>query len=324
MPYAIQIHSTGGPDVMQWTEVHLPDPGPGEARVRHEAIGLNYIDVYFRAGLYPQPLPAGLGMEGAGIVEAVGPDVTHIKPGDRVAYAGRPNGAYAQVRNMPAKLLLQLPDALTFEQGAAMMLQGLTVQYLFNRIHTVKSGDIIVLHAAAGGVGLIACQWARALGVTVIGTVSTPEKAAIAQAHGCTHTVIAGSGKLIPLVKELTNGEGVSVVYDSVGKDTFTESLDCLAPLGLMVSFGNASGPVPPLDLAQLSNRGSLKITRPTLMTFTERRPWLEEMGRDLFDKVASGAIQIPVHQRYALQDVAQAHRDLESRKTTGSTILIP
>ncbi len=324
MPHAIQIDTTGGPEVMQWVEVEIGEPGPGEARVRHEAVGLNYIDVYFRSGLYPQPMPAGLGMEGAGIVEAVGEGVTHIKPGDRIAYAGRPNGAYAQVRNMPAKLLLQLPDALSFEQGAAMMLQGLTVQYLFNRIHQLKKGDTIVLHAAAGGVGLIACQWARAMGVTVIGTVSTEQKAEIAKAHGCTHTVIAGSGQLIPKVKELTNGEGVSVVYDSVGKDTFTESLDCLAPLGLMVSFGNASGPVPPLELAQLSNRGSLKITRPTLMTFTERRPWLEEMGADLFNRVVSGDVVIPVNQRYALKDVAQAHRDLEGRKTTGSSILLP
>lgn len=324
MPYAIQIHSTGGPDVMQWVQAEVGDPGPGEARVRHEAVGLNYIDVYFRSGLYPQPLPAGLGMEGAGIVEAVGPGVTEVKPGDRVAYAGRPNGAYAQVRNMPAKLLLRLPESIPFETGAAMMLQGLTVQYLFNRIHTLKAGDTIVLHAAAGGVGLIACQWARAMGVTVIGTVSTPEKAAIAQAHGCTHTVIAGSGELVARVKDVTNGEGVSVVYDSVGKDTFTESLDCLAPLGLMVSFGNASGPVPPLELAQLSNRGSLKITRPTLMTFTERRSWLEEMGQDLFARVANGDVRIPVNQRYALKDVAQAHRDLEGRRTTGSTILLP
>lgn len=324
MPFAIQIETTGGPEVMQWVEVNPGDPGPGEARVRHAAVGLNYIDVYFRSGLYPQPLPAGLGMEGAGIVEAVGEGVTHVKPGDRIAYAGRPNGAYAQVRNMPAKLLLKLPDALSFEQGAAMMLQGLTVQYLFNRIHQLKAGDTIVLHAAAGGVGLIACQWARAMGVTVIGTVSTPEKAAIAQAHGCTHTVMAGSGELVQQVKALTNGQGVSVVYDSVGKDTFTESLDCLAPLGLMVSFGNASGPVPPMDLAQLSNRGSLKITRPTLMTFTERRPWLEEMGADLFARVLAGDVVIPVNQRYALKDVAQAHRDLEGRRTTGSTVLIP
>ena len=324
MTYAISMDTVGGPEVMQWVEVAVGAPGPGEARVRHEAVGLNYIDVYFRSGVNPQPLPSGLGMEGAGIVEAVGEGVTHVQVGDRVAYAGRPNGAYAQARVMPAKLLIKLPDALSFEQGAAMMLQGLTVEYLLNRVYKAKAGDVVVLHAAAGGVGLLACQWAKALGVTVIGTVSTPEKAELAKAHGCTHVVMAGSGTLVQTVKELTHGQGVPVVFDSVGKDTFTESLDCIAPLGLMVSFGNASGPVAPFELAQLAMRGSLAITRPTLMTFTERREWLESMAQNLFEMVLSGKINIPVNQRYELKNVAQAHRDLEARKTTGSTILMP
>ncbi len=324
MTKAIRIMQTGGPEVMQWVDVDVGEPGPGEARVRHEAVGLNYIDVYFRSGLYPQPMPGVLGMEGAGIVEAVGEGVNYVKPGDRVAYAGRPNGAYAQVRVMPAKLLMKLPDALSFEQGAAMMLQGLTVQYLLRQTYKVQAGDTIVLHAAAGGVGLIACQWAKALGATVIGTVSTPEKAALAKAHGCDIPVVAGQHKLVDVVKEATGGVGVPVVYDSVGKDTFMDSLDCLRPFGLMVSFGNASGPVPPMDLGLLSAKGSLYLTRPTLMSYTERRELLEPMANELFDMVVSGKVKIPVNQRYALKDVAQAHRDLESRKTTGSTVLIP
>ena len=321
---AIRMTAPGGPDVMQWVDVELGEPGPGEALVRHEAVGLNYLDVYFRMGMYPQPMPGALGAEGAGVVEAVGEGVTHVKVGDRVAYAGRPPGAYAQARIMPAKILLKLPEALSFEQGAAMMLQGLTVQYLLRQTYKVQAGDTIVLHAAAGGVGLIACQWAKALGATVIGTVSTPEKAALAKAHGCDIPVVTSSQKLVDVVKEATGGKGVPVVYDSVGKDTFMDSLDSLRPFGLMVSFGNASGPVPPVDIGMLAAKGSLYITRPTLMTYTENRSLLEPMAQELFDMVISGKVKIPVNQRYALSDVAQAHRDLEGRKTTGSTILIP
>ena len=324
MTKAIRIMQTGGPEVMQWVDVEVGEPGPGEARVRHEAVGLNYIDVYFRSGMYPQPLPAGLGMEGAGIVEAVGEGVTHVKAGDRVSYAGRPGGAYAQARVMPAKLLLKLPEALSFEQGAGMMLQGLTVQYLLRQTYSVKAGDTIVVHAAAGGVGLIACQWAKALGATVIGTVSTEEKASLAKQHGCDFPVITSQQKFVDVVKEVTGGKGVPVVYDSVGKDTFMDSLDCLRPFGLMVTFGNSSGPVPPVDVGVLSAKGSLFLTRPTLMSYTEHRHLLEPMAKDLFDVVINGSVKIPVNQRYALSDVAQAHRDLEGRKTTGSTILIP
>ena len=324
MTKAIRISKTGGPEVMEYVDVEVGEPGPGEARVRHAAIGLNYIDVYFRTGAYPQPLPAGLGMEGAGTVEAVGPDVTHIKPGDRVAYAARPPGAYAQARVMPAAVLVKLPDSIDVETGAAMMLQGLTVQYLFRRTFPLHGGETILFHAAAGGVGLIACQWAKALGVTMIGTVGSDEKAEIARARGCTHTINYNKENFVERVKELTGGKGVSVVYDSIGKDTFIGSLDCLAPLGMMVSFGSASGPVPPFSLQELASRGSLFITRPTLFSYAAKREDLEAMAKDLFDVVESGKVKIEINQRYALQDVAQAHRDLEARKTTGSTILIP
>ncbi|MFD2366623.1 quinone oxidoreductase family protein [Pseudoduganella sp. GCM10020061] len=324
MPKAIRILRTGGPEVMEYVDVEVGPPGPGEVQVRHHAIGLNFIDVYFRTGLYPQPLPAGLGMEGAGVVEAVGEGVTHLQPGDRVAYACRPPGSYAEVRNMPATHVLRLPDAISFETGAAMMLQGLTVQYLFNRTHKLKAGDTILFHAAAGGVGLIACQWARALGVTMIGTVGSDEKAELAKAHGCAHVINYNRENFVDRVLEITNGQKVAVVYDSIGKDTFIGSLDCLAPLGLMVSFGNASGPVPPFSLTELSSRGSLFVTRPTLFAYIDKRVDLEAMAADLFQMVESGKVRIDIKQAYKLQDVARAHIELEGRRTTGSSILVP
>jgi NADPH2:quinone reductase len=324
MPKAIRVSDVGGPEVMQYVDIEVGEPGPGEARVRHAACGLNYIDVYFRDGTYKQPLPAGLGMEGAGVVEAVGEGVTHVKPGDRVAYAARPPGAYAEMRVMSAAVLVRLPDSIDFETAAAMMLQGLTVQYLFRQTFPLRGGETILFHAAAGGVGLIACQWAKALGVTMIGTVGSDEKAALAKAHGCTHTINYNKENFVERVKELTNGAGVPVVYDSIGKDTFIGSLDCLAPLGMMVSFGSASGPVPPFSLNELASRNSLFITRPTLFSYAAKRESLEAMAADLFHMVESGKVKIDINQRYALRDVAQAHRDLESRKTTGSTILIP
>lgn len=324
MTKAIRILKTGGPEVMEYVDVDLPAPGPGEALIRQMACGLNFIDVYFRTGLYAQPLPAGLGMEGAGVVEAVGAGVSHIQPGDRVAYAGRPCGAYAEARVLPADILVKLPDAIGFETAAAMMLQGLTVQYLFRRTFRLQGGETILFHAAAGGVGLIACQWARALGVTMIGTVGSDEKAELAKAHGCVHTINYNKENFVERVKEITGGQGVPVVYDSIGKDTFTGSLDCLSPLGMMVSYGSASGPVPPFSLNELAARGSLFITRPSIFSYTAKRDDLEMMAGELFGMVESGKIKIDVNQRYALKDVAQAHRDLESRKTTGSTILIP
>ena len=324
MTKAIQCFSNGGPEVMEYVDVQVGEPGAGEARVRHHAIGLNYIDVYFRTGLYPQPMPSGLGMEGAGVIEAVGPDVKHVKPGDRVAYACRPPGAYADVRVMPAGSLVKLPDSISFETAAAMMLQGLTVQYLFHRTFPLKGGETILFHAAAGGVGLIACQWARALGVTMIGTVGSDEKGQLAKAHGCTHVINYNKENFVERVKELTGGKGVPVVYDSIGKDTFLGSLDCLSPLGMMVSYGSASGPVPPFSLNELASRGSLFITRPTLFSYAAQRQDLEAMAADVFRMVESGKVKIEINQRYALKDVQQAHRDLESRKTTGSTILLP
>jgi NADPH2:quinone reductase len=324
MTKAIRIFKTGGPDVMEYVDVEVGEPGPGEARVRHHACGLNYIDVYFRTGLYPQPLPAGLGMEGAGVVEAVGEGVTHVKPGDRVAYASRPPGAYAEARVMPAAALVKLPDNIDFETGAAMMLQGLTVQYLFRRTFPLTGGETVLFHAAAGGVGLIACQWARALGVTLIGTVGSDAKGELAKQHGAAHVINYNTENFVERVREITGGKGVPVVYDSIGKDTFTGSLDCLAPLGMMVSFGSASGPVAPFNLNELASRGSLFITRPTVFSYTARREDLDAMAADLFDVVGSGKVKIEINQRYALKDAAQAHIDLESRKTTGSTILLP
>ncbi|MGZ3237626.1 MAG: quinone oxidoreductase family protein [Burkholderiaceae bacterium] len=324
MPKAIRISKTGGPEVMEYVDVAIGEPGPGEVRIKQAACGLNYVDVYFRTGDYPLPLPAGLGMEAAGVIEAVGEGVTHLKAGDRAAYACRPPGAYAEVRVMPAVHVVRLPDSIDFDTAAAMMLQGLTVQYLFRRTYPLRGGETILFHAAAGGVGLIACQWARAMGVTLIGTVGSDEKAALAKAHGCAHTINYNKEDFVARVKEITGGKGVSVVYDSIGKDTFIGSLNCLAPLGMMVSFGSASGPVPPFGLNELASRGSLFITRPSLFSYITQRPDLEVMTSDLFGMVESGKIKININQRYALKDVAQAHRDLESRKTTGSTILIP
>lgn len=324
MTKVIQMRQTGGPEVMEYIDVELPEPKSNEVRIRQFACGLNFIDVYFRTGLYPQPLPNGLGMEGAGIVEAIGADVNYVKVGDRVAYAGRPVGAYAEARVMPADNLVRLPDSISFETAAASMLQGLTVQYLLNRTYPLKGGETILFHAAAGGVGLIACQWARAMGVTMIGTVGSDDKAALAKAHGCTHVINYNSENFVERVREITEGKGVPVVYDSIGQDTFYDSLDCLSPLGLMVSFGNASGPVPPFNLGELSARGSLFITRPSLMSYAAKRDDLEVMAAQLFGMMESGKVKVDVHQRYALSDVAQAHRDLEARKTTGSSILIP
>jgi NADPH:quinone reductase-like Zn-dependent oxidoreductase len=321
---AIRIHAVGGPEVMRWEDMPLPAPGPGQATVRNHAVGLNYIDVYFRTGLYPQPLPGGLGMEGAGVVEAVGEGVTEVAPGDRVAYAGTPNGAYAQARVMPAAKLVKLPDGIGFEQAAAMMLQGMTAQYLLKRTYAVKAGQTILWHAAAGGVGLIACQWAKALGATVIGTVGSDEKARLAQAHGCDHVMVYSRENFVERVKEITGGRGVPVVYDSVGKDTWPASLDCLQPLGMMVSFGNASGPIPPVNTGDLASRGSLFFTRPTLMSYTATREDLLASAADLFDAVLTGKVKIEIQQRYPLAEAAQAHRDLEARRTTGSTLLIP
>jgi NADPH2:quinone reductase len=324
MVKAIRMSRVGGPEVMELVDVELGPPGPGEAQVRQHAIGLNFIDVYFRTGLYPQPLPGGLGMEGAGVVEAIGEGVTEVKVGDRVAYAGRPLGAYAEARNMPASQLLVLPEKVGFDTAAAMMLQGLTVQYLFHRTVPLKAGDTILFHAAAGGVGLIACQWARVMGVTLIGTVGSEEKAALATENGAHHVINYNKENFTERVKEITGGKGVSAVYDSIGKDTFIGSLDCLKPLGTMVSFGNASGPVPPFSLSELGNRGSLFITRPSMMAYMSTREELEASAKSLFGVVGSGEVKIDIRQRYALADVAQAHIDLESRKTTGSSILLP
>lgn len=324
MTHAIRLHATGGPEVLQWEEISLPAPGPGEALVRHTAVGLNFIDIYFRSGLYPMPLPNGLGLEGAGVVEAVGEGVNDLTIGDRVAYGTGPLGAYAEARVMPAQHLVKLPDGISDQQAAAMMLQGMTARYLLRQTYAVQPGDTIVMHAAAGGVGLILCQWAKALGVTVIGTVSTPAKADLARAHGCDHVVISGQDDLVATVKSLTGGKGVPVVYDGVGKDTFITSLNCLRPRGLMVSFGNASGPVPPVDMKELASRGSLFLTRPSLFHYTSDRAELVENANDLFDVVMSGKVKIPVNQTYALRDAAQAQIDLAGRKTTGSTLLLP
>ncbi|MBB5018342.1 NADPH2:quinone reductase [Chitinivorax tropicus] len=325
MSKTIQMTTIGGPEVMQLIEQPLGEPGPGEVRVRHHAIGLNFIDVYFRSGVYPLPsLPSGLGKEGAGVVEAVGPGVTGWQVGDRVAYAGGDNGAYSESRLIPAAQLVRLPDSVSFELAAAAMLKGLTAQYLLRRTYRVKPGDTILIHAAAGGVGLMVCQWAKALGATVIGTVSTPEKAALAQAHGCDHPLIHSAGHFPTQVRELTGGQGVNVVYDSIGKDTFLDSLDCLRPLGMMVSFGNASGVVESFSPQLLSQKGSLFLTRPVLFHYTAQRSDLEQMAAELFEVLADGTVKVEIHQRYALADVAQAHRDLEARRTTGSTILIP
>jgi NADPH2:quinone reductase len=324
MTKAIRIFANGGPEVMQYVDVELAAPGPGEVRVRHAACGLNFIDVYFRTGLYPQSLPGGLGQEGAGTIEAVGSGVSDFKVGDRVAYAGGPTGAYSEERNMSTTKLVKLPDAIGFDTAAAMMLQGMTVQYLLRQIGQLKGGETILFHAAAGGIGLIASQWTRALGVQMIGTVGTDEKGALAKAHGCAHVINYTTENFVERVKEITGGKGVPVVFDSIGKDTFIGSLDCVARRGLMVSFGNASGPVAPFELSELTKRGSLSVTRPMLGDFTATHEALDATAADLFGMVKTGQVVIEINQRYALKDVAQAHIDLEARKTTGSTILTP
>ncbi len=322
MTKVIRIEKTGPAEVMQLVDVDLPAPGPGQVQVEHKAVGLNYIDTYFRSGLYPQPLPAGVGQEGAGVVRAVGEGVTGLKVGDRVAYCGGGTGSYAEARNMAASLLVKLPKSVDFETGAAMMLKGLTVQYLFRRTYKLQKGQTILFHAAAGGVGLIAMQWAKALGVTVIGTVGSPEKAALAKRFGCDHVILYREENVVERVRDITKGAMVPVVYDSVGKDTFQSSIDSLQPFGLMVSFGNASGPVPPVALTAL--KGSLYLTRPSLMAHTANRANYEEMSADLFRMVGGGKINVPIDQRYRLADAVQAHRDLESRKTTGCTVILP
>ena len=323
MTRAIRFHAHGGPEVLQWEEISLAPPGPGEARIRHTAVGLNFVDTYVRSGLYPAALPSGLGGEAAGVVEAVGDGVEDLAPGDRVAYGNGPLGAYAEARIIPADRLVKLPHAVDDRTAAAMMLKGLTAQYLLRQTYAVKKGDTILCHAAAGGVGLILCQWAKHLGATVIGTVSSDEKAALARAHGCDHAIVYTREDFVARVAEITNGAKVPVVYDSVGKDTFMRSLDCLAPRGLMVSFGNASGAVESFNLGVLATKGSLYVTRPTLATHVAKREALVAMASELFDVVRSGAVKIEIRQTYPLRDVARAHRDLEGRRTTGSTVLV-
>ena len=325
MSKAIRIHQYGDPEMLRWEEVEVGDPGPGQLRIRQGAVGLNYIDVYHRTGLYPLPaLPWTLGMEGAGRVEAVGAGVTGFQVGDRVAYASPPVGAYAEVRLIAADRVVMLPETIDDQTAAAMMLQGMTAQYLLRRTYRVQPGDVILLHAAAGGVGLIASQWARQLGATVIGTVGSDDKAELARAHGCHHVVVYTRENFVERVRELTDGQGVAVVYDSVGQATFMGSLDCLRPLGMMVSFGNASGPVQSFDPGLLAAKGSLFLTRPTLMTYTAQPADLAASAAELFEVVASGAVKVEIHQTYPLAEAAQAHRDLEARNTTGSTVLLP
>ena len=324
MSFAIRFHQTGGPEVLRWEEVPVGDPAADEVRLRHEAVGLNYIDTYQRSGLYPLPLPSGLGQEGAGVVEAVGKDVRDFRPGDRVAYAGGPVGAYSQQRCLPAARLLKLPESIDFRTGAAMMLQGLTTAYLLRRTYAVQAGDAVQIHAAAGGVGLIACQWARALGATVIGTVSTEAKAELARQHGCEHVILYSHEDVAARVRDITGGEGVAVVYDGVGKDTFSASLDSLRMRGMMVSFGNASGAVPAFNPLLLTQKGSLFLTRPMLAHYTANRDELLALGQELFAVVESGKVRININQTFALADAADAHRALEARQTTGSTVLLP
>jgi NADPH2:quinone reductase len=325
MPKAIIIHKNGGPEVLSWEDHDPGEPGPGEALVRHEAVGLNFIDVYHRTGLYPLPqLPHIPGMEGAGIVEQIGDGVDEVEEGDRVAYAGIPPGAYTEVRCIPAHRLVKVPENISSEQAAAMMLQGMTARYLLRGCYDVKAGDTILIQAAAGGVGLIVCQWANHLGATVIGTVGSPEKAELAKAHGCHHPIRYDREDFAARVREITDDRGVDVVYDSVGQATFEKSLDCLRPLGMMVTFGQSSGPVPAFEIGNLAAKGSLFLTRPTLMTYTAARDDLLAHARDLFNVVTSKAVKIEVNQTYPLAEAARSHRDLEARKTTGSTILLP
>jgi NADPH2:quinone reductase len=323
MPHAIRIYENGGPEKMLWEEVQVGSPGPGEVLVRNTAIGLNFIDIYQRSGLYPLALPLTLGMEGAGVVEAVGPKVKEFKVGDRVAYAN-PIGSYADVCIRPVARLVKIPAGIDDKIAAAIMLKGMTAWYLIRRTYKVKKGDTILMHAAAGGVGQILCQWAKSLGATVIGTVGSDEKAVLAKQAGCKHVIVTSREKFVERVKAITKGAGVPVVYDGVGKDTFTDSLDCLAPLGMMVSFGNASGAVTQFNPGVLAQKGSLFLTRPTLFTYTAKREDLVRAARDLFSVVKSKAVRISINQTYPLREAAQAHRDLEARKTTGSTVLLP
>ncbi len=323
MPHAIRFHKTGGPEVLKWEEIALGKPGPGEARIRQTAAGLNFIDVYHRTGLYPVPLPSGLGGEGAGVVEEVGAGVVDLKPGDRVAYGFAPLGSYAEARLIPADRLIKLPDRIDDKTAAAMMLKGLTVQYLIRQTYRVKKGDTILLHAAAGGVGSILSQWAKYLGATVIGTVGSDDKARLAKANGCDHVIVYTREDFVKRVEEITGGKKVPVVYDSVGRDTFLKSLDCCAALGLVALFGQSSGAVEPLNLGLLAAKGSLYVTRPTLATYGAKRESLVAMAKELFEVVESGAVKIAVNQTYVLKDAAQAHADLEARKTTGSTVFV-
>src|ERR1700757_355822 len=323
MTHAIRFHKPGGPDVLVWEEVNVEKPGPGQVRIRHTAVGLNFVDIYNRSGLYPLQLPSGLGGEAAGVVEEVGPGVTDLKPGDRVAYGAAPIGAYAEQRLIPADRLLKLPAGIDDKTAAAMMLKGLTVQYLIRQTYRVKAGDTILLHAAAGGVGLILGQWAKHVGATVIGTVGNDEKAALAKAHGCAHTIVYSREDFVKRVDEITAGRKVPGVYDSVGKDTFLKSLDCLAPFGVAALFGASSGNVEPLNLGLLAQKGSLYVTRPTLFTYAAKRENLVAMANELFDVVKSGAVKIEVNQTYPLKDAAKAHADLAARKTTGSTVFL-
>ena len=324
MPRAIRVHQAGGPESMQFEEVAVGEPGPGEARVRHTAIGVNYLDTYHRSGAYKVAYPITLGMEGAGVVEAVGPGVTDIKPGERVAYCTGTPGSYSEARVMPADRLVPLPQGVSERTAASIMLKGLTVQYLFRQTRELKAGETILFHAAAGGVGLIACQWARALGVTMIGTVGSDEKAELAKANGCAQTIVYTRENFVERVKALTGGKGVPVVYDGVGKDTFPSSLDCLMQRGLFVSYGNASGLIAPFDIMLLSQKGSLYVTRPTLFTYAQPRANLLAMSRELFEMVQAGKIRVEPSKTYALADASVAHRDLHARATTGSVLLIP
>jgi len=324
MTKAIVMHATGGPEVLQWEDFEPGDPGPGEVRLRQEAVGLNFIDVYHRTGLYPVgQLPAVPGMEGAGIVETVGAGVTEFKPGDRVAYAGLPPGAYAEARLIPAHRLVKLPAAISSRQAAALMLQGMTARYLLHGCFPVKAGDTLLIHAAAGGVGLLVCQWAKHIGARVLGTVGSPRKAELAKAHGCDHPILYREEDFVAQVRKLTDGRGVDVVYDAIGQSTFMQSLDCLRPMGMLVSFGQASGPVPPLELGLLAAKGSLFLTRPSLMTYTAERGDLLAHAADLFEVVTSGAVKVAINQEYPLSRAAEAHRDLESRRTTGASVFV-
>jgi NADPH:quinone reductase len=323
----IRIDAFGGPEAMKLVDMPVGNPGPGELRIRHHACGINFIDVYQRTGLYPNPLPLALGMEGAGVVEAVGEGVTHLKPGDRAAYASQPPGSYCASRVMPAKCVVKLPDAISFDEGAGMMLKGMTVAYLLDRtlpVEGLEAGDHVLFHAAAGGVGLIACQWAKALGLHLIGTAGSDEKCKLAREHGAAHTINYKTEDFVARVKEITGGKAVKVVYDSIGKDTFDRSLDCLRPFGLMALFGSASGPVPPFNLATLGAKGSIYITRPTLFAHIATRESTQGLADRLFSMVTSGKVKIRVDRRYKLGDAAQAHRDLEARATTGSSVLVP